>query len=101
NGHVVAATGLLPAVAEKFYSIRIFVNYRMMIVNVSVLGGGANLPPAQPNRAHWVLVLHEPGANIQMMHVLLDVEIAAKPGEIIPVPHLPLHVSLFRLPGLS
>src|SRR5437879_11966594 len=32
------------------------------------------------------------------MNVLLDIEIAGKPGEIIPVAHLPFHVAPFRLP---
>ena len=40
-------------------------------------GAGADLPAAHADGPHRVLVLHHPGADVEEVDVLLDVEVAA------------------------
>src|SRR5262249_3413091 len=47
----------------------------------------------QTDAPHRVLVAHRPGHLIEAVHVLLDVKIARKPGEVEPVAHLPFHIA--------
>src|SRR5262249_35666034 len=89
---VVLAAALLPAIAEELYTVGVLIHHGKMIVYMAVLRGGAHLTTAQADGADRVFVLHHPGANIQEVDVLLDVEIAAEPGEVVPVAHLPDHV---------
>ena len=48
-----------------------------------------------------VLVLHDPGADVEEVDVLLDVEVAGEPGEVVPVPHLVSHLGPVGLPRLG
>src|SRR5215831_14882199 len=71
----------------------------MVIIYVSILGSRANLAPSGADSLHRVLPFHGPGADIQIMDVLFDNEIAGKPGKVIPVPHLVFEVTPTGLPG--
>src|SRR4030095_1138868 len=73
--------------------VRIFVDTRVMVVDIAILGTGPDLSTADPERSDRVLVFHRPGADIEVVHVLLDIEVARQPGEGVPVAHLPLHVA--------
>src|SRR4051794_20428527 len=72
-----------------------------MIVDVAVFGPGANLPAARSITADRIAVTHDPGGNVEIVDVLLHVEIAGEPGEVVPIPHLPRHVgpTLFARPN--
>ena len=48
--------------------------------------------PPMPTARTGILVLHHPGADVEEVDVLLDVEVAGEPGEVVPVAHLPVHV---------
>src|SRR5215831_1422609 len=71
-----------------------------MIVDMAILGPRANLPAAEADGLHRIFAL-EPRADIEVMHVLFDVEIARQPGEVVPIPHLPRHVAPVRLSRLD
>jgi hypothetical protein len=40
-------------------------------------------------------------ADVEVVNVLLDVEVARQPSEVVPVPHLVKHVGPAGLAGLS
>ena len=88
GAHVVLAAGLLPAVADQPGPVGVLVDHREMIVDVAVLGAGEHLPAAHADRLDRVLLLHDPGADVEEVDVLLDVEVAGEPGEVVPVAHL-------------
>ena len=71
-----------------------------VIVDLAVLGTGQHLPAAHADGPDGVLVLHHPGAGVEHVDVLLDVEVAGEPGEVVPVAHLVRHVGPVGLPGL-
>ena len=48
-----------------------------------------------------VLLVHDPRADVEEVDVLLDVEVAGEPGEVVPVPHLVNHLGPGRLLGLG
>src|SRR5262249_7961669 len=93
GAHVALAPLLLPAVAVELRAVGVLVDHREMVVDVAVLRPGAALPSAYADRLDGVAVLHDPGTDVEVMDVLLDVEIARQPGEVVPVPHLPGHVA--------
>src|SRR5262245_32161576 len=71
----------------------------MVIKYVSIVGACANLTSSCTDSFHGVFALHGPGADIQIMDVLLDNEIAGEPGKVVPVPHLVFKVTPTGLPG--
>ena len=79
----------------------VLVDDREVVVDVAVLRPGAHLPAAHADGLDRVLVLHHPGADVEEVDVLLDVEVAREPGEVVPVAHLVLHVGPVRLPRLG
>jgi len=70
-----------------------------VVEDVAELRPRPHLPPAQADRLDRVLVLHRPGDLVQVVDVLLDVEVARQPGEVVPVAHLPFHVGPPIAPG--
>src|SRR5262249_48864228 len=52
----------------------------------------ADLAAAYADALRRILVAHGPGADVEVVDVLLDVEVAGQPGEVVPVAHLPFHV---------
>src|SRR5207302_7569074 len=60
----------------------------------------SHLPAPHADSPDRVLVLHHPGAEVEEVDVLLDVEVAGEPGEVVPVPHLVGHLGPVGLPGL-
>jgi hypothetical protein len=58
-----------------------------MIVNVAILVAGEHLAATHAHRLDRVLLLHDPRADIEEMDVLLDVEVAGEPCEVVPIPH--------------
>ena len=89
--------GLLPAVAEEPGAVGVLVDDREVVVDVAVLRPGADLPAAHADGLDRVRVLHDPGADVEEVDVLLDVEVAGEPGEVVPVAHLLGHVGPVRL----
>ena len=79
----------------------VLVDHREVVVDVAVLRPGAHLPPAHADGPDGVAVLHDPGADVEEVDVLLDVEVAREPGEVVPVPHLVRHLGPVRLLGLG
>src|SRR5687767_14866749 len=69
----------------------------MVIVDVSVIGTGANLTSAGANGFNRVLVLHHPRADVQKVDMLLDDEVTREPGKVVPVADLILQVAPTRL----
>src|SRR5262245_40783410 len=63
-----------------------------MVVAVGELWPSARYPAGEGVAARRVAVAQDPGADVEEVHVLLDVEVAAQPGEVVPVAHLPGHV---------
>ena len=57
--------------------------------------------PPMPTASNRIFVLHDPGADIEIVDVLLDVEVARQPGEVVPVAHLPFHVGPVGLAWLN
>ena len=90
-GHVVGAPLHVAAAAEGFDAVGVLVDDREMIVDVAVLRVGALLPAAGAAGADGGHVLHRPRHLIERVDVLLDVEVAREPREVVPVPHLVLH----------
>src|ERR1051326_1821757 len=72
-----------------------------MVVDVAVLRAGPPGAPARSGRRDRIFVLERPGRQIELVNVLLDVEIAREPGEVIPVAHLPFHVGPLGFAGLD
>src|SRR6266850_4425007 len=101
HGDVIDAAGLLPAVRVQFYTIGIFINNRVMVVNVAKLGARSNLASAETDSAYRILILHDPGANIEHVHMLLDVEIPRQPREVVPIAHMIFHVRPIGLARLD
>ena len=97
-GHVHGAAVLLPAAAERFDAVGVFVDDGHVVEDVPVLRGRAGLPTARAAAGDRVLVAHRPSRLIEAVDVLLDVEVTGEPGEIEPVADLPLHVAPGRLP---
>ena len=100
DAHVVLAARLLPAVAEEPGAVGVLVDDGEVVVDVAVLRAGAHLPAAHADGLDRVLLLHDPGADVEEVDVLLDVEVARQPGEVVPVAHLVSHVGPARLPRL-
>src|SRR5262249_60225202 len=71
-----------------------------MIVNIAILGSCPDLTASYSHGANWVFLLHHPRAHVQVMNMLLHIEVSRKPSEVVPVPHLPFHVTPFRLAWL-
>src|SRR5262249_19808477 len=92
-GDVVGAVGLLAAHAKALDAVGKFVGDRHVVVNVAELTARADLAAARAVTAFRVLVAHHPAHLVQAVDVLLDVEVAGQPGEIQPIPQLPLHVA--------
>ena len=83
---------LLPAVADELRAVGILVDHGEMVVDLPVLRAGEHLPAAHADGLDGVFFLHHPGADVEVVDVLLDVEVAREPGEVVPVAHLVKHV---------
>src|SRR5205823_13407736 len=82
----------LPALAEHARAVGVFKLDCKVIVDVALLRAGPGLASAQSQRLDRV-VLERPVDDVEIMHVLLNDVVAGKPGEVVPVPDLPFHVS--------
>ena len=98
---VVLAALLLPAIGEQLRAVGILVDHGEVVIDVPVLRPGAHLPAAQAHGPNGVFILRHPGADVEEVDVLFDVEIARQPGEVVPVPHLPGHIAPLRQPRLD
>ena len=96
-GEAVPAAGDLPAEAEHARAVGEEVFHGMVIVDLADArrSGPAGRPTPGPDR----MALLDPVADVDVVNVLLDVVVAAQPGEMIPVLHLVLHFGLARLAG--
>src|SRR5262249_384045 len=90
--NVALAILLLPATAEDPGAIGVLVDDAVVVEDVAVLRGGPHLPAAQADGLGRAPVLQRPGSHVEHVNVLLDVEVARQPGEVVPVAHLPVHV---------
>src|SRR6185437_3762661 len=97
GAQVALAARLLARVANEPNAILELIDDREVIVNVAVVRAGKHGAAAHADRPHRVFVLHGPGADVEEMDVLFDVEVAGEPGEVVPVPHLIIHVGLVEL----
>src|SRR5262249_28584659 len=61
--------------------------------DVAELLAGAGLASARADALDGVGVAHDPGADVEVVDVLLDVEVAGEPGVVVPVAHLPGHLA--------
>ena len=82
-------------------AVGVLVNDREVVVDVAVLRAGEHLRPPMPMASYRILVLHHPGAHVEEVDVLLDVEVAREPGEVVPVAHLVGHVGPVGLARLG
>ena len=101
DAHVVLAARLLPAVADELRAVGVLVDHGEMVVDLAVLRAGEHLPAAHADGLDGILLLHHPGADVEEVDVLLDVEVARQPGEVVPVAHLVEHVGPVGLPRLG
>src|SRR5262249_39045307 len=92
DAHVVLAPRLLPAVAHEPRTIRVLVDYGEVVVNLAVFRAREDLAATHAHGFHRVHLSHGPGADVEVVHVLLDVEVARQPGEVVPVAHLVEHL---------
>src|SRR5215471_2734872 len=86
-GDIGPAAGDLPALAEHTRAVGVFEFDKMMIVNLPVALGIADLPATHALRADRMPVF-DPVAHVDVVDVLFDDVIAGKPGEVVPVPNL-------------
>ena len=80
--------------------VGVLVDHGEVVIDLAVLRTGQHLPAPHADGPDGVLVLHHPGAGVEHVDVLLDVEVAGEPGEVVPVPHLVSHLGPVGLPGL-
>src|SRR5205814_7432766 len=97
-GIVAETTRLLPAIMEPTRTAGILVNDREMVENVPELGCRAHLPSSQGHTFYGRHVLHGPGHFVDAVNRLLGNMVPRKPGIIIPIFHLILHIRPLRLP---
>src|SRR5690349_18686397 len=72
-----------------------------MVKDIPIFRPRANLPPADADGAYRILVSQQPRADVEVVDVLLDVEVARQPCEVVPVAHLPVHVGPVGLTGME
>ena len=70
-----------------------------MVEDVAVAGIGSDLAPAHAHRAVGIPSVHDPSADVEVVDMLFDVEVAGEPMEVVPVSHLILHFGLVGLGG--
>src|ERR1035437_6136232 len=87
----------LAALADHARAVGVFKFDEMMVENLAVTFGVADLPSAHALRANRVGAF-DPVTDVDVVDVLLDDVIAGKPGEIIPVADLVMHLRLARQP---
>src|SRR5262249_55353599 len=95
------AARLLAAGGEQLRPALVLVGDREVVVDVAVFRPGPLLPAAGADGLGRVTVLHRPRAGVEQVDVLLDVEVARQPGEVVPVAHLPDHVAPVALTRLD
>ena len=74
--HVVLAARLLAAIADEPRAVGILICHGKMVKDLAILRLGEHLAAAHANGLRRILVLHHPGAHIEEVHMLLDVEVA-------------------------
>src|SRR5262249_29494608 len=99
-GNTVFAMGHLPAVAGHPYTAGILVVNSEVVVDVAVDRIDTHLPSAETNGAHR-LSAQGPVRTVEIVDVLLHNVVAAQPGEVIPIAHLPLHIAPPFLLGMD
>src|SRR5439155_1261145 len=92
-GNVRPAAGNLAALADHACPVAVFELDKMMVEDLPVAFGIAQLPPTHPLSANRVGAF-DPVHDVDVMHMLLDDVIAREPGEIIPVANLVVHFLL-------
>ena len=97
-GDVLRAAGHLATVGVQADAIGVFVDDGEVVEDLALLFA-ADLAAADARSPHGRLVVHDPGRLVQAVDVLLDVEIAGEPGEVVPVAELVLHVAPLGLAG--
>ena len=84
------AAGHLPAEAEHLDAVGVRVFHGVMIKNVAVVLAAAHQPSAHADGRRRMSA-HDPIADVEVVHVLLDDVVAAEPVEEVPVANLVLH----------
>src|SRR5262249_10542480 len=100
GAHVVGAAGLLAAVADQPRAVRVLICYGQMVEDLAEFRPGEHLTPAHADGLYRIFFFHDPRAGIQEMDMLLDIEVAREPGEVVPVAHLVEHLGPAGLFGL-
>src|SRR5262249_14619032 len=98
---LVGAAHLLPAGGQQLRPALVLVGDREVVIDMAVFRPGPLLPAAGADGPGRVTVLHRPRAGVEQVDVLLDVEVARQPGEVVPVAHLPDHVAPVALTRLD
>ena len=93
------AAVLLAAVGVHPRAVGVFEHHGVMVPDVAVLRPDAGLPPAHPPAAHRRLVVHRPGALVEIVHEVQPRQVARKPEEVEPVLDLVLHLGPAGLAG--
>ncbi len=94
---VPGAAGDLAAIGVDVDAVRILVGDGVVIVDVALLGIAALTPTDAPG-PHGRLLAESPGGFVEAVDVLLGIEIAGEPDEVLPVAQLMLHFGPLRLP---
>ena len=80
--------------AEHVRAVRVFEVDGEVVVDVAVSGIGAALPAAHAHRPHR-MGTERPVRHVEVVNVLLHDVVAGEPGEVEPVPDLPLDIGPF------
>ena len=79
----------MTALAQHFVTVGVGKFYRVVIEDLSRIDTDANLASTHPLRLDGESI-HQPVSNIEVVNVLLDNMVSAKPIEVVPVFHLVL-----------
>src|SRR5947209_6194503 len=96
-GNIWPTTRNLTALAEHAAAVRVFEFNEVMVVNLSMAFGIADLTATHALGADGMRAF-DPVADIDVMDVLFDDVVAREPGEIVPVPDLVVHFRFVREP---
>ena len=67
--------GLLAAGKEELDAAGVFVRDCVMVVDVAILRARPDLAAAHSDSLNWILVFHHPGAYVEIVDMLLDIEV--------------------------
>ena len=97
--HAAPALGDLPALAEHAHAAVVFILHGMVVEDFAGVGTLLVGAPAHAPRADGVTAQH-PVGHVEVVDVLLDDVVAAKPVEHVPILHLVLHLGRGTTPLL-